>query len=142
MMKPLAGSVSVEAVYCDHETVVTVWPKVKHYIQRAFDRADIGRFDELEADLFKNYASLWLAMVNGEIHGAVITQVYLTEKSKVCMVQAAGGSGLNNWLGLLPTIEAYARTMKCDCVRFWGRKGWARVVKGYIVERVMMERRL
>ena len=39
-------------------------------------------------------------------------------------------------------IEAYAKAEGCACVRIYGRKGWARVLKDYQVEQIVLERQL
>lgn len=106
------------------------------------ERGDLGRFEIIEADLKSQCAILWVAMVNKEISGAVVTQMEQTEKSKVCSILACGGSGINNWLGLLPVIEQYARKYECDLVRFMGRKGWKQLLPDYRTDKVIMERRL
>lgn len=140
--KPLAGPASAEAIWVAPGNVPTVWPKVKHFIRRAMERGDMGRYDILREALFAGNACLWVVAINDELHAAAITQVDLTEKSKVCFIRACGGNGVNNWIGLLHVIETYARSMKCDCVRITGRKGWAKLLKGYTTEKVVLERRL
>lgn len=108
------------------------------------EKGNLGRFDELEKDVLTGAAILWIGVEDNAVRVSVVTQILLTEKSKICMVQACGGDGLNNWIGLLPVIENYARVNKCDAVRLMGRKGWARVLKGYgyAIAKVVMERQL
>ena len=140
-IRPLAGSASAKAVCVDPKIVKDVWPKVSQFIRQAMQRGDLGRFDRLEADLLAADGLLWLAVTEHEIHAAVITQLIVTECSKVCMIQACGGNGINNWIGLIETIEDYAKNQRCDCVRLMGRRGWARMLKGYRADKVIMERR-
>lgn len=104
-------------------------------------RGDLGRFDRLESDLLAGDGLLWLAVTEQEIQAAVVTQIIITECSKVCMIQACGGNGVNNWIGLIASIEDYARRERCDCVRLMGRRGWARVLREYSADKVIMERR-
>lgn len=130
------------AVCVNHHLVNDIWPKVSQFIRQAMQIGDLGRFDRLESDVLAGDALLWLAITNEDILGVAITQVIKTECSMVCMIQACGGNGINNWLYLIGVIEAYARNEKCDCVRLMGRKGWARLLKGYRADKVIMERRL
>ena len=106
------------------------------------ERGDLGRFDVIEKDVHSQNAILWVAYVNRNLASAAVTQIDKTECSKVCTLQACGGSGVNNWIQLLEVIESYARNNGCDCVRFMGRKGWARLLKNYRTDKVIMERKL
>ena len=130
------------AVCCDPKIVKDVWPKVAHFVRQAIERTDLGRFDKLEEDLLAGNALLWLAVTESEIHAAAITQLIVTERSSVCAIRACGGNGVNNWISLIGMIENYARNERCDCVRLVGRKGWARMLKDYRADMVIMERRL
>lgn len=106
------------------------------------ERGDLGRFEVVESDVRSRHAILWVALVNGELSGAVVTQIGQTEKSKVCTILACGGSGINNWLRLLPAIEQYGRIHGCEVLRFMGRRGWVRILKEYRTDKVIMEKRL
>lgn len=141
-LQTLPTESSASAVCVDHHLVNYIWPKVSQFVRQAMQVADLGRFDLLESDLLAGDALLWLAITNDDILGVAITQVITTECSKVCMIQACGGNGINNWLNLIGVIEAYARNERCDCVRLMGRKGWARLLKSYRADKVIMERRL
>jgi hypothetical protein len=105
-------------------------------------RGDLGRFDDLENDVLSGGALLWLAYSQPIIEAAAVTQIILTEKSKVCMLQACGGSCLERWIGLIDPIEKYAKQQGCQCVRLMGRKGWSRVLENYRETKIVLERRL
>jgi hypothetical protein len=137
-----AGFVSAEIVCVHPSEVEKYWPTVAPWIKRAMERGDLGRFDVVEADVKSAQAILWVAFVNRDLASSAVTQIEHTEKSKVCTVLACGGSGVNNWIQLLELIETYARNYGCDLVRFMGRKGWARILKHYRTDKVIMERRL
>lgn len=126
---------------CVHPAIVDlVWPKVSHLIRLAVEQDSIGRFDVVEANVLKGASILWLAVVDNQIRGALVTQMQTTERSKACEIIACGGDGFSEWADLLSMIENYARLFGCNRVRFTGRKGWARLIKGYTVEQVVMER--
>jgi hypothetical protein len=55
---------------------------------------------------------------------------------------ACSGQNRERWLPLFEKIEQYAREEGCSCVRIYGRKGWERVLQGYRVEHVILERQL
>ena len=130
-----------EAVCVDPKEVRKIWEWVRHWIKRAMERGDLGTFDSVEDDVMTGQALLWLIW-NDKIQGAAVTQVTLTEKSKVCMIVACGGVDMRDWLPLIEKIENYARNEGCDAVRILGRKGWMRVLKHYSAPSVVLERRL
>lgn len=106
------------------------------------ERGDLGTFDEVEEDVMTGQALLWLIWRAPEIEGAAITQIVITQKSRVCMIVACGGDNMRRWLPLVEKIENYARDEGCDAVRILGRKGWTRVLNGYRAPAVILERRL
>jgi hypothetical protein len=106
------------------------------------ERGDLGQFDIIERDVKTGGAILWVAIIEGKAIAAAVTQIDTTERSKVCTILACGGSHIENWIGFLAGIESYARQFGCNCVRLMGRKGWARVLKNYRTDKVILERRL
>lgn len=134
-------SASVEIVCIGPKVVNQVWPHVSAGILAAFEKVDIGRFDELERDVMNGDALLWL--VNGDgIEAAIVTQIINSQKSKVCMVSALVGSDRDRWLHLESKIADYAKAEGCVSMRMIGRKGWKLVLKGYAEIGVVLERQL
>lgn len=134
--------VSADLICVPPVRVSEIWPHVKHLIEAAMKRSDLGRFDVLEEDVLNGDALLWLAYSGQTIEAAAVTQIVLTEISKVCALRACGGTDRKRWIGLLRHIEQYAKQEACDCVRIAGRKGWARALPEYREARVILERRL
>lgn len=106
------------------------------------ERGDLGTFEVVQEDVLKGAALLWIVAIDDRLVGAAVTQIQETEKSKACVLLAVGGERWGEWRDLLSLIENYARMFGCNKVRFAGRKGWARLMKGYTVEKIVMERRL
>ena len=102
----------------------------------------MGRFDDLQNDILNGDALLWLVWSRPIIEAAVVTQIILTERSRVCMIQACGGSMVLRRLDLLNRIEDYAMQQGCHCVRILGRRGWARVLPDYHETKIVLERPL
>lgn len=105
-------------------------------------RGDLGRFDDVEADVLDGRALLWLVWNEPDIEGCAVTQLGRTEKSKVCTIVACGGEDARRWISLIGRIEEYARAEGCDVVRILGRKGWQRMLRNYSAPKVVLERRL
>ena len=123
----------------DH--VCLIWTKVKGWIKAAMERGDLGKFDCVEHDVLSGQSLLWVSF-SGQIEMAAVTQVSLTEKSKVCTIIATGGQGLESCVSGIKQIEQYAKAEGCDAVRIFGRKGWQRVLKDYRAPKVLLEKRL
>ena len=119
-----------------------LWPVVSHYIIRAFARADIGLFRDTEEAVLEGKALLWVIMDGSALKGAVITQIQLTDKRKICTILACGGDDAPSWVHLIEKIEAYARWMECHSMRISGRKGWMKLLKDYRMAHVILEKRL
>ncbi len=131
----------VELVCVDPKRVHEIWPHVKDSIFAAFERVDIGRFDELESDVLRGDALLWVVW-SQKIEAAIVTQIILSQRSKVCMVSALTGADRKRWLHLEKQIGDYAKTEGCRAMRMIGRKGWKRVLKDYAEVGVVLERQL
>jgi hypothetical protein len=134
-------SASAELVCVDPARINEVWPHVKGSIEGAFNKVDIGRFDELEKDVLNGDALLWLIHRDG-LRAVVVTQIILSQRSKVCMVSALVGAGRDEWLHLERKIADYAKGMGCASMRMVGRRGWKRVLTNYAEIGVVLERRL
>lgn len=108
------------------------------------ERGGLATFAEVEAALFRGELVLWIAAEGSELCAAALTRIRDAEgNTKVCEIVAVGGVGLSRWRTMLLTkIEDYARTFGCNRVFFVGRKGWARIMDGYTIKKVVMERRL
>jgi hypothetical protein len=116
-------------------------------MRQALDQARHGarrsrEVDEVEDDVMTGHALLWLVWKAPEILGAAVTQIVVTQKSRVCVIVACGGENLRLWLPPVERIENYARDEGCDAVRILGRKGWMRVLEDYSAPAVILERRL
>jgi hypothetical protein len=80
---------------------------------------------------------LWLA-VSDHIEAAATTHL----SRNVCTLTACSGHQRERWLPLFKKIEKYAKDEGCTAMRIFGRKGWERVLDGYHVEHVVLEKAL
>lgn len=129
-----------KAVCVDPAHIEIVWPVAAPLIKKAMQRGDLGTFEGVKNDVLGAHALLWLAWIEPEIAGVAVTQISNTEGGKVCVIVACGGSGINSWVSLISAIEKYAKDEGCRCTRIFGRKGWARLLKGYRTARVVLEK--
>ena len=121
----------------DPACVEEFWPHVAPLIESALKRS--GNFSEVRSDLMGGFALLWIVWADA-IKAVVVTQ--LTEKngSKFCTIVACAGHGFSDWKHLYLQLEAYAKAEGCKAMRIYGRLGWKRMLDGYRVRSVTLEK--
>lgn len=135
-----------ELICVDPKQVHLIWPSVAPLLRKAIERTGLSAFAEVENDILRGNALLWLA-VSGEggaaaIEAAASTSLQQTDAGKVCVITACAGANMARWLPLIDHIEAYAKEEGCACVRIFGRKGWLRVLGGYKESHIIMDKDL
>lgn len=126
-----------DLICVDPAQVSKFWPFARHLIKAAVDRTDLSKFEDIERAVLSGEHLLWLAW-NEKIEAAATTHL----SNNVCILVACGGHDRERWLPLFAKIEQYAKDEGCRCVRIYGRKGWERVLTGYKIEHVILERPL
>jgi len=94
----------------------------------------------LEAQVLKGDQLLWLAVHGSDIEAAATTHLVKIDSRKVCILTACGGYQRDRWLPLFKQVEKYAKDEGAACMRIYGRPGWQRVLDGYRVENVILEK--
>jgi hypothetical protein len=135
---------SAELVCVDPKRVHDIWPHIAPLVRSAIARTGLSAFADIEQDILRGNALLWLA-VGGEggvaaIEAVASTSLQQTDSGKVCIITACAGANMARWLPLINHIEAYARAEGCRCVRIFGRKGWLRVLEGYRATSVVLDK--
>jgi hypothetical protein len=132
------------------DEVGRAWPHVRHLILAAMKRGGLSSLQPVEDAVLRGDALLWLACHDdarsgpgaGRIAAAAVTELHQTEWRKVCVLIACGGKGADRWIGLLGSIEAYARAAGCEAMRLMGRGGWQRLLPSYRRTGIVLERTL
>jgi hypothetical protein len=132
---------SPDLVCVDPKDVHQIWPQAKELIRLAIERTDLSDFRDIEYDVLCGDQLLWLAISN-HIEAAATTHLIKTKDKPVLVLTACAGSERERWLPLLSRIENYAKAEGAKCVRIYGRVGWQRVLSGYHVEHVILEKDL
>lgn len=122
--------------------VADLWPRVKEHLFSAVRRTDLSHTEDIERDLLEGDGLLWLICDGKVIEAAGATLLVRTDRHLVCLITALGGENMDKWLPLLSQIEDWAAAEGADLVRIMGRPGWARVLKGYGVTNVVLEKSL
>jgi hypothetical protein len=126
-------------VCVDPARINEVWPLASHLIKSAIERTGLSDFSNVEREVLTGDQLLWLAC-SDRIEAAATTKVVKIGQHKVCILVACGGEGRERWLPLFEQIEKYAKEEGCRCVRIYGRKGWERVLTGYQVDHVILQK--
>lgn len=128
-------------VCIDPARIDEMWPHVRDKIRAAVERTGLCSFADIEADVLTGMQLVWIAWTGSEIMAAATTQL-VKPFDKVCVLTACSGYDRAQWLPLFRQIEEYAKAEGCMTMRIFGRKGWERVLDGYRVEHVVLEKAL
>ncbi|WP_235999385.1 hypothetical protein [Bradyrhizobium uaiense] len=122
--------------------VSDVWPLARALIKSASEKTGLGDFERTEREVLAGLQLLWLAHDGSKIEAAAVTQLVVEAGRKLCVLVACGGDGRDRWLPLIEGIESYARDEGCAAMLIGGRPGWQRVLSGYAVKSVVLEKGL
>jgi len=132
---------SVDLVCVDPARIGEVWPLVRERIRIAIERTGLSDFAAIEAEALAGRQLVWMAW-DGEIAAVAMTEKSSIGTRTICTLTACQGYDRDRWLPLFEQIEKYAKDEGCSTMRVLGRKGWERVLDGYTVENVVMEKAL
>jgi len=117
------------------------WPFVAPFLRKATEKTRLSSFADIESEVIEGNGLLWVAW-NERIEAAATTVLNKVGDDLYCTLTACGGTGVNDWIGLLLGIEKYARIEGCKALRIFGRKGWAKLLKDYEVTNIVLEKAL
>lgn len=129
----------MQLICIDPARIDEMWPHVRDKIRAAVERTNLCSFADIEADVLTGMQLCWIAWDGQEVLAAATTQLV---KPKVCVLTACAGYDRDRWLPLFKQIEEYAKAEGCIAMRIFGRIGWQRVLDGYRVEHVVLEKAL
>ena len=133
---------SAELCCVEPAQVERIWPRVAHLIRRALERGGMGRFADVERDVLGANAYLWVAIEQGAVLAAAVTQVTQENELRLCTVVACGGCDFARWGGLIAGLEDYARAENCARMEIAGRPGWRRRLPDYRLAKVVIRKEL
>ena len=131
---------SPELMLIPEEDVDELWIVAENFISAGLEGSELSE-DEAKEQCLDGRAQLWIAW-SDHCEAVAMTHLIPTPSGLVCVLAACGGENRTRWLGLLEQIEQWARTEDCKAMRIFGRKGWAKVLHGYRVERLILDKEL
>lgn len=126
---------TADLVCVDPEQIFEFWPHARGLIQSAIEATNLSDFKDIEDQVLSGDQLLWLAW-SGKIEAAATTHL----SRGVCTLTACAGHHRERWMPLFSKIEEYAKNENCSTMRIFGRRGWERVLTGYHVEHVVLEK--
>lgn len=130
---------TAELVPVDPARVHEVWPLIRERVKIAIERTGLSDFDLIEKEALAGDQLVWLAW-EGQIAAVALTHKSRIGTRTICTLTACQGYDRDRWLPLFKKIEKYAKDEGCSVMRIYGRKGWSRVLDGYQIENVVMEK--
>lgn len=85
---------------------------------------------------------LWVAWADGRVIAAVTTELVCVPRGKLCVITCGGGEAMRRWLKFLRQIERYAKAEGCNSLRVMGRKGWEKMLPGYVQPFIVLDKAL
>jgi hypothetical protein len=133
-------TVHVEAV--EPGTAVQIWPRVRDMIDVALAVCDEPMPEDILVRLGDGRYLLWIAIddESGNIIAAMTTEITKGRNGRVCWMCQCGGDRMQDWSRFHVKIEEYAKAERCVKVVLEGRRGWERVLEGYHVRSVRLEK--
>lgn len=120
--------------------VDALWDEIATHLYRLQRRGYIDA-EEVREDLKAERKQLWGYQDGDQMLGICITRI---TKGRVCEIYGAVGteSAPGQIQAVHDSIERWAKEINCITLRFGGRKGWLRKLKGYRQTGVIAEKEL
>lgn len=127
----------MQLVQIPTDNVAQAWCLVDEFIAKACERGEYEK-DELQRQCLLGSATLWMIW-SGICEAALVTTTI--QKDKTLLIAACGGKGVDGWISLLSELEAWAKKEGKTGIRIYGRRGWARKLPDYRINRIILDKR-
>jgi hypothetical protein len=120
-----------------------VWPHVVRDIEEAANSSR-GKYtaDDMRGEIERGDCQLWIWHTE-TARAVVVTQIHSYRRLKCCWVRIATGHNYRECAAqVMQRIEAWAKENGCDAMELIARPGWSRVLDGYDMTHVYLEKRL
>lgn len=133
----------VALVPVPREYLSSWWPLVADQIRRVADRTPEWTLEGMVGRLERGEWLLWLVWDGSSVLGVGASHIWLADDgSKILDIPFMTGRDMVRWHRLFERLEEYARGEGVSRMRLTARKGWARILKGFDVTHVLMEKGL
>lgn len=117
-----------------------VWALVERPLQDVLDLS--GQYNASDAYRLIKAGDwqMWLCYHGTTLDSVVITTIKQFPRRRECIIIAATGVRMKDWIHHLEKVEAWALKMGCSKVRVFGRQGWERALKDYRRAHIVIEK--
>jgi hypothetical protein len=133
---------SIVVAALDPGTAAAQWPALRGMIDVGYAAGGEFMPDDIEKRIADGRVLLWIAVDEdgGQVFAAMTTELVPMRSGLVCWMGQCGGERMRDWAQFHVKIEEYARAEGCVKVVLKGRFGWERVLDGYKVRTVTLEK--
>lgn len=118
------------------------WPILRGMIDVGYAAGGDFMPEDLPDQIAAGKVLIWIA-VDAEtavVHAAMTTELIPMRCGPVCWMGQCGGERMRDWSHFHVKIEEYARDEGCVKTVLKGRFGWERILEGYKVRTVTLEK--
>ena len=124
-------------------TVDDLWSHALPHLERFAKETLLASPQDILSAVKNGEKQLWMAEEDNECVGVMVTEVYETFKGNVCCIWAACGTvGVGKLSPTFSNVESWAREIGCVALEVRGRKGWQKVLPGFELTGVLLEKDL
>ncbi len=112
--------------------VGAVWRDALPYLQKAIDHSQ-GEYevDDLMEFVDNRDMQLWTIQQDDKVIGAGVTEIVTYPRKTYVQIVLLGADNMDDWLNSIQNIEAWAKEMNVNGVRWMGRPGWKKVMQSW-----------
>ena len=120
------------------------WPVLQPLIDEGYAVSGELMPEDIKDRILGEEILIWIAVDDetAKVHAAMTTELVPMRGGLVCWMGQCSGDRMRDWSDFHVMIEAYARAEGCVKTVLVGRFGWERVLKGYKVRTVTLEKAL
>lgn len=125
-------------------TAASQWSALRGMIDIGYAAGGEMMPEDLPQRIAEGRVLLWVAVEDdtGIVLAAMTTELVRMRSGLVCWMGQCGGERMRDWADFHVKVEDYARAEGCVKVVIKGRFGWERVLKGFRVRTVTLEKAL
>ena len=133
---------SIVVAALEPSAAASQWPALRGMIDVGFAAGGEFMPEDLPQRIADGRVLIWVAIdeESGQVHAAMTTELVPMRSGLVCWMGQCGGERMRDWAQFHVKIEEYARAEGCVKVVLKGRMGWERVLDGYKVRTVTLEK--
>ncbi len=119
----------IQLIGVPNSSLDDVWESAKPMLQKGIDYGDGElEIDDIYGFLKDRAMQLWVLYnyTEGAIVMAAVTEIVNYPRTRLCRAVVLGGDRVDDWMDNLVGLEVWAKSMGCDKMEAFGRRGLAK----------------